>query len=122
MPCSLSTRSSGTLRCGVGHRHQALSCRRHGLADAVDASVFCVDVGWRKPAPQIFRHVLSLLDVDARDSVFVGDDPRQDVAGAERSGLRAILIDPREAPGVAPGSSVQGLEELSALLDSMMAE
>jgi len=96
--------------------------RRHGLMEAVDATVFCVDVGWRKPAPQIFQHALSLLDVDARDSVFVGDDPRQDVAGAERSGLRAILIDPRGAVTDAPCPVIHSLIELPSLLDSMTAE
>ncbi len=96
--------------------------RRHGLSEAVDATVFCVDVGWRKPAPQIFQHALSLLDVDARDSVFVGDDPRQDVAGAERSGLRAILLDPRRASTDAPCPAIRSLEELLPLLDSMTAK
>ena len=96
--------------------------RRHGLAEAVDSTVFCVDVGWRKPAPQIFQHALSLLDVDARDSVFVGDDPRQDVAGAEQSGLRAILLDPRRTRADTPGPSIRSLEELLALLDSMAAK
>lgn len=96
--------------------------QRHGLTKAVDASVFCIDVGWRKPAPQIFQHALSLLDVDARDSVFVGDDPRQDVAGAERSGLRAILLDPRRSSADVPGASIRSLEELLPLLDSMTAK
>jgi putative hydrolase of the HAD superfamily len=96
--------------------------RRHGLTEAVDATVFCVDVGWRKPAPQIFQHALSLLDVGARDSVFVGDDPRQDVAGAQRSGLRAILIDPRGAVTDAPCSAIHSLTELLPLLDAMAAE
>jgi putative hydrolase of the HAD superfamily len=94
---------------------------RHGLTDAVDAAVFCVDVGWRKPAPQIFQQALSLLDADARDSVFVGDDPRQDVAGAERSGLRAILIDPRGAVSGAPCPAIYSLTELLPLLDAMTA-
>ena len=96
--------------------------RRHGLMEAVDATVFCVDVGWRKPAPQIFQHALSLLDVDARDAVFVGDDPRQDVAGAARSGLRAILIDPRGAATDAPHQAIHSLTELLPLLDAMTAE
>ncbi|HME74007.1 MAG TPA: HAD family hydrolase [Myxococcota bacterium] len=96
--------------------------RRYGLTEAVDATVFCVDVGWRKPAPQIFQHALSLLEVEPRDSVFVGDDPRQDIAGAERSGLRAILIDP---PGAATRAScpvIHSLTELLPLLDAMTAE
>ena len=96
--------------------------RRHGLTEAVDAVVFCVDVGWRKPAPQIFRHALSLLEVEARDSIFVGDDPRWDVAGAERSGLRPILIDPRGPGSDPPCPAIRSLAELLPLLDSMGAE
>jgi putative hydrolase of the HAD superfamily len=96
--------------------------RRHGLAEAVDATVFCVDVGWRKPAPQIFERALSLLDVDARDSVFVGDDLRQDVVGAERSGLRAILIDPGGAATDAPCPAFHSLTELVPLLDAMTSD
>jgi putative hydrolase of the HAD superfamily len=88
----------------------------------VDATVFCVDVGWRKPAPQIFQHALSLLDVDARDSVFVGDDLRQDVAGAVRSGLRPILIDPRGTVTAAPCPAIRSLTELLPLLASMTAK
>jgi putative hydrolase of the HAD superfamily len=94
---------------------------RHGLTEAVDAAVFCVDVGWRKPAPQIFQQALSLLDADARDSVFVGDDPRQDAAGAARMGLRAILLDPRGAVSDAPCPTIYSLTELMPLLDSMTA-
>jgi putative hydrolase of the HAD superfamily len=97
----------------------ASELRRHGLTEAVDATVFCVEVGWRKPAPQIFQHALSLLDVDARDAVFVGDDPRQDVAGAERSGLRAILINPWRSVTDAPCPVIYKLSELLPLLDVM---
>jgi FMN phosphatase YigB (HAD superfamily) len=35
---------------------------------------------------------LRLLEVDASDAVFVGDDPRWDVLGAERAGVRPILL------------------------------
>ncbi len=107
---------------GSPAKRWAEELQRHGLTEAVDATVFCVDAGWRKPAPQIFQHALSLLDVDARDSVFVGDDPRQDIAGAERSGLRAILLDPRRASPDTPGPSIRSLEELLDLLDSMTAK
>jgi len=94
---------------------------RHGLTEAVDAVVFCVDVGWRKPAPQSFQQALLLLEADARDSVFVGDDPRQDVAGAERCGLRAILIDSRGAASDAPCPAIYSLTELIPLMDAMTA-
>lgn len=65
---------------------------RHGLLDRVDATVFCVDVGWRKPHRAPFDRALSLLDVAPADTLFVGDDRRWDVAGAEGAGLRPVLI------------------------------
>lgn len=65
---------------------------RHGLLDHVDAVVFCVDVGWRKPHPTPFQRALAHLEVPASEAIFVGDDPRWDVLGAERVGLRPLLL------------------------------
>jgi FMN phosphatase YigB (HAD superfamily) len=65
---------------------------RHNLLPAVDAAVFCVDVGYRKPHPAPIEYALKLLGVSAAEAIFVGDDPRWDVAGAERAGVRPILL------------------------------
>jgi putative hydrolase of the HAD superfamily len=65
---------------------------RHGLLAAVDATVFCVDAGFRKPHPAPIRRALGALNVDACDALFVGDDPRWDVAGAQAAGVRAVLL------------------------------
>jgi FMN phosphatase YigB (HAD superfamily) len=72
-----------------------LELARHGLLAAVDAVVFCVDVGWRKPHPSPFRRALEILDVPAKEAVFVGDDPVWDVDGANGAGLRPILLASR---------------------------
>ena len=66
---------------------------RHGLAAAVDAAVFCRDVGYRKPAPQAFRFVLDKVGVAPERALFVGDDPRWDIAGPRAAGMDALLID-----------------------------
>jgi putative hydrolase of the HAD superfamily len=65
---------------------------RWGLLELVDEAVFCVDVGWRKPAPQIFEHTLARLGVAAQRALFVGDDLRWDVEGARRSGIAPVLL------------------------------
>jgi putative hydrolase of the HAD superfamily len=65
---------------------------RHGLLAALDAVVFCTDVGWRKPHPAPFRRALEILDTSADEAVFVGDDPVWDVEGARNAGLRPILL------------------------------
>ena len=66
---------------------------RHGLDRLVDEAVFCTDVGWRKPAPQIFTHTLEKLDARPRDCIFVGDDHRWDYFGPRAMGIEAVLLD-----------------------------
>ena len=66
---------------------------RHGLLDQVDATVFCMDVGWRKPHRAPFDRALSLLEVAPADALFVGDDHRWDIVGAQNAGLRPVLLE-----------------------------
>jgi putative hydrolase of the HAD superfamily len=68
---------------------------RHELLPAVDAVVFCRDVGWRKPHPAPFRRALEMLAVAEKDAAFVGDNPVWDVEGAEGAGLLPILLGGR---------------------------
>jgi len=67
--------------------------RRLRLSDAVDTVVLCGDVGWRKPAPDIFRYAMSKLGCEPAGCVFVGDDLRWDVEGSAAVGMRPLLID-----------------------------
>jgi putative hydrolase of the HAD superfamily len=87
---------------------------RHGLLDKVDAIVFCVDVGWRKPHPAPFHRALELLSVAASEAVFVGDDPRWDVVGPERVGVRPILLSPDGGAGDTPYTVISHLGEMLA--------
>lgn len=85
---------------------------RLGLADKVDIVVFCGDVGWRKPARQIFDHTLALLDVTPERCVFVGDDPRWDIVGPRALGIDAILID---RSGTNDGTDEEAIHRLDEL-------
>ena len=96
---------------GPWHRELA----RHGLLELVDAAVFCVDVGWRKPAPQLFEHALARLEVVPSATVFVGDDAEWDVAGARRAGIAPILLG--EPPANATCQSVTRLDQVLALIE-----
>ena len=88
---------------------------RHGLLESVDAVVFCVDVGWRKPHRAPFDRALALLDVAPTDAVFVGDDPRWDVAGAKNAGIRPVLLgSAASAPGL---ETIQNLKDVIRLVD-----
>ncbi len=51
---------------------------------------FSDEVGWYKPAPEIFHHALGYLDAGPDQVAHVGDLRRTDVAGARRMGMVAV--------------------------------
>ena len=88
---------------------------RFGLDKRVDAAFFCRDVGWRKPARQIFHYALEKLQAEPQDCIFVGDNPTWDVAGPRAVGIEAVLIDRRGAIGDSAEKSIKSLYELLTL-------
>jgi putative hydrolase of the HAD superfamily len=67
-----------------------------------DAVIISCEVGATKPSPIIFRAALQALRLPAHCVLHVGDSPREDVHGAQQSGLRPILLN-RGASGEAEG-------------------
>ncbi len=99
IPVLRALRGAGTLLAIVSNTPWGSSAaawraelNRHGLLEAVDAAVFCVETGFRKPHPAPIRRALEVLNVAAREALFVGDDPRWDVLGAQAAGVRAVLL------------------------------
>jgi putative hydrolase of the HAD superfamily len=69
------------------------------FAGLFDAEVFSSAVGLSKPDPRIYLHCCELLGVEPGEAVFVGDGANDELAGAERVGMEAILIHrPGEDP------------------------
>jgi putative hydrolase of the HAD superfamily len=66
--------------------------RRFRIANYFDAIVVSGVLGWRKPAPRIFREALRALSVEAERAVFVGDSPIADVQGAKQLGMKTVLV------------------------------
>src|SRR5579884_1635677 len=62
------------------------------FAGLFDAEVFSCSCGLRKPDPRIYELACEGLGVEAVESIFVGDGANDELAGAERAGMRAILI------------------------------
>jgi len=89
---------------------------RHGLLDKVDATVFCMDVGWRKPHRAPFDRALSLLDVAPADALFVGDDHRWDIVGAQNAGLRPVLLESDVPKSRRDHLTIRNLAGITALL------
>lgn len=75
------------------------------IAHYFDVSVVSGRAGIEKPDAQIFLHALEAVNVRPEEAVHVGDNPRDDVEGAQAVGMRGVLLDRLErfAP-VLPGS------------------
>ncbi|MDW5563302.1 MAG: HAD family hydrolase [Methanomassiliicoccus sp.] len=68
---------------------------RTGIGSRVRGTVFCRDVGWRKPDPHIFTHALEVAKARPEECLFVGDNPVWDVDGPRRMGIPGVLLDRR---------------------------
>jgi putative hydrolase of the HAD superfamily len=66
---------------------------RLGLVRYFNAIIFCRDVGWRKPASQVFTRAFEMLRTDQKSCIFVGDDPKWDISGPRAVGMDAVLLD-----------------------------
>jgi len=89
---------------------------RLGLGPAVDSTVLCGDVGWRKPAREIFAFAAAAVGRRPAECIFVGDDPHWDIAGSRAAGMRPVLIDRDRRHERYPGERVENLHELWATL------
>ena len=81
----------------------------HGL---FDAEVFSCSVGLRKPDPRIYHLALEQLGVEPGEAVFVGDGANDELAGAERVGMKAILLERDDTDVEWAGRRIRALPEL----------
>jgi len=93
-----------------------------GVQDKFEAIIISADLKLRKPNPKIFARMLAMLNLAARDVLFVGDTPHHDVGGAKAVGMSAAWISRHALPlpeGVAqPDYIIRDLAELPDLLEN----
>ncbi len=90
------------------------------FAPLIDVPVFSCSVGVRKPDPQIYLVACERLEIEPSEAVFVGDGANDELAGAERVGMRAILVRRQGTDSTVSdfqGQSITRLSELEELLD-----
>ena len=66
----------------------------YGLLGYFTVLTYSDEIGYRKPHPEIFQETLRRAGSDPAESVHVGDNPVDDVAGAKAVGMRAIHFSP----------------------------
>ncbi len=63
-----------------------------GLYPLFDGILISSDVGVKKPFPDIFRIAFDRFGIRAEDSIYIGNDLRDDILGASRVGMKSLYI------------------------------
>ena len=85
--------------CGVYLLSNAQSCftigelKSTGLYGLFDGIVISSDVGVKKPYEEIFHIAFERFGVNAGNSIYVGNDLRDDVLGATKVGMKTVYIE-----------------------------
>lgn len=113
---------AGRFRLGLCSNTQSFGLEfleREGLWSLLDASALSFEVGALKPRPEMFRTIGARLGLAPDRLLMVGDRPEDDVRGARRAGLHAVLLR-REGGDDGPGEPVlRNLGELPAYIDRL---
>jgi HAD superfamily hydrolase (TIGR01458 family) len=100
----------------------------------LDAGVFVAGLEWAsgveatvlgKPSPEFFAAALDAIDADAELAWMVGDDIEADIRGAQRHGMRTVLLrtgkfrpDEVEESGVMPDGILSSVAQLPDWLEA----
>jgi putative hydrolase of the HAD superfamily len=87
------------------------------LSPAFDAILISSAEGLAKPDPEIFHRALGRLQAQPARSVFVGDNPDVDIAGARTAGMHTVWRrDPTLHDRVEADATIDEISELLPLL------
>ncbi len=90
------------------------------LLPYLDTRISAADIGFLKPHPLIYLAILDKLQVSPERSVFVGDRPLNDIAGAKKVGLISVLMAPphldRLEESIVPDFTITCLSQLLPIL------
>jgi putative hydrolase of the HAD superfamily len=98
-----------------------------GLAHHFKVSLAAARFGKAKPDPAIFLAACDALGVAPQRAVYVGDDLRLDVEGAQKAGLRAVWMNRTGSTahleaGIRPDAICTDFNELIAWLEQQLAD
>lgn len=96
--------------------------RQTDLQELVDAVIVSEEAGFWKPDARIFQLALERLGVAPEEALFVGDNLKNDIAGAQAAGMRAVWIRPegaRRDENILPDAEITELTQLDGVLDGV---
>jgi len=93
-----------------------------GVGHLFDFALSSEAAGVAKPHQDIFHQALILSDFEIHETVYVGDDPKRDILGAQNAGIQAIWYNPDLKPwprGRTPAAVIRNLSELEDKLSKL---
>ncbi|MGH7773225.1 MAG: HAD-IA family hydrolase [Candidatus Binatia bacterium] len=88
-----------------------------GIASQFDAIIISSQVGYAKPAAEIFHKALRLHHLKAEEALHIGDSPNKDAGGARNAGLTGVLLDRNGRATSDSFARVRSLKEMVPLID-----
>ncbi len=64
------------------------------LTDYFSIIVISEAIGLRKPDPEIYLYTCNQLDCKPSECIFIGDNPKADIEGAKKIGMKTIYFHP----------------------------
>jgi len=87
-----------------------------GLSGYFDPIIISGDVGYRKPDKRLFTAVLTAMQMEPSEVLYVGNDIYRDIYGAQRLGMKTVFFKSnqgaQEKEGVKPDYIIYNFPEL----------
>jgi len=93
-----------------------------GMLDCFSKFIFSDEIGWSKPAPQVFHAAAEAIGCRVEDIVHIGDRPHNDIGGPHAVGARGVLLTAakkRPLEGHVPDAVCEAYEQLPSVLDGL---
>ncbi|HKP54075.1 MAG TPA: HAD-IA family hydrolase [Chloroflexia bacterium] len=98
---------------------------KFGIKEYLDCRIYSCELGWEKPAPQIFQAALDCMGLPPEEIAFVGDFLRYDVKGAQAMGMKGIWKRVEGRPDglddytITPDATITRIGELPDVLEKL---
>ena len=95
-------------------------CHELGIVDYFETILSSAELEVEKPDPRIFREAAHRLQLTPAEIVHIGDQPEDDIKGADSVGFHTILISRNGDTSPPDGTrAVRDLREVCGILDSI---
>lgn len=89
-----------------------------GLTEFFSTIIVSEAIGLRKPDPRIFKYASDELGCSPNECIFVGDNPKADIEGAKKVGMRTIFFHPNTSMSYSlTDSQIHHYDELKTTID-----